>query len=106
MEAKCRTARTLVNRLSSAGDPAALSSAITEIRLISKLDEEIRLPLAEAGAIPFLARHLVAAPPIASPSSQENASASILNLSISAREPLMSTPGLLDALAYSLRSSA
>ncbi|KAH0464915.1 hypothetical protein IEQ34_005018 [Dendrobium chrysotoxum] len=106
MEVKRRTARTLVKRLSSAGDAAALASAITEIRLISKLDDEIRLPLADAGAIPLLASHLVAVPPIASPSSQENASASLLNLSISAREPLMSTPGILDSLAYSLRSSA
>ncbi|PKA67018.1 U-box domain-containing protein 4 [Apostasia shenzhenica] len=106
MEVKRRTARTLVKRLGSASDAAALAATIAEIRLCSKQDEEIRLPLADAGAVPLLSRHLLAGAPIASASSQADAAAALLNVSISDRETLMSTPGLLDALAHSIRPAS
>ncbi|KAG0487918.1 hypothetical protein HPP92_006729 [Vanilla planifolia] len=106
MEVKRRTAGNLVKRLNSAGNEAELASAIAEIRRATKQDDEIRVPLADAGAVPLLSRHLLSAPPISSASSHENASAALLNMSISAREHLMSTPGILDALAHSVRPSS
>lgn len=132
MEVKGRTARLLVRKLigaSSEGDDAAVDDAISEIRLLSKHDPDFRPLLAEAGAVPLLAHHLlIFSTPCASPtsphhqnhhgskasanghqqggSSQEDAAAALLNLSISSREPLMATPGLLDALAATLRRPA
>lgn len=106
MEVKGRTAHTLLKRMTHPGGATALAETIAEIRLLTKHDPEIRLLLAEAGAVPLLAHHLLAVPPIASPSSLENASAALLNISISTREPLMSTPSLLDALVHSISPSA
>ncbi|PKA53713.1 U-box domain-containing protein 4 [Apostasia shenzhenica] len=106
MEVKNRTAGTLVKRLSHAGDEAAISDAIAEIRLLSKHDAEIRFPLAESGVVALLSGHLLAGATISSPSSQENASAALLNLSITVRQPLVSSPELLDSLARCLRPAA
>jgi len=58
----------------------------------SKDDPEIRVPLAEAGVVPLLAAQL--------------STAALLNISISAREQLVSAPGLLDALTAALRTGA
>ncbi|KAL5228900.1 hypothetical protein ABZP36_017165 [Zizania latifolia] len=102
MEVKLHTARTLVGRLRGAAavhDGAATAVAVAEIRHMSKGDPEIRALLADAGAVPFLAAQLTA-PSAAS----EDAAAALLNISISAREQLMSTPGLLDALMAALRA--
>ncbi|XP_008782030.1 U-box domain-containing protein 4-like [Phoenix dactylifera] len=100
MEVKLRTARSLVKRLNSAPDGDSAAEAIAEIRLITKHDPEIRFPLSDSGAVPLLAAYLL--PGGYSAVSQENAAAALLNISISAREALMSTPGLLDALAAAL----
>ncbi|XP_062208121.1 protein spotted leaf 11-like [Phragmites australis] len=105
MEVKLHTARTLVGRLrgaAAAHDGAATASAVAEIRLVSKDDPEIRAPLADAGAVPFLSAQLTTGPSAAS----VDAAAALLNISISAREELMSTPGLLDALTAALRTDA
>ncbi|KAG8053906.1 hypothetical protein GUJ93_ZPchr0001g31845 [Zizania palustris] len=102
MEVKLHTARTLVGRLRGAAavhDGAATAVAVAEIRHISKGDPEIRTLLADAGAVPFLA-----APLTAPSAASEDAAAALLNISISAREQLMSTPGLLDALTAALRA--
>ncbi|XP_010926990.1 U-box domain-containing protein 17 [Elaeis guineensis] len=103
MEVKLRTAASLVKRLNSAADADSAAEAIAEIRLLSKHDPEIRPLLADAGAIPVLAARLLPGGGRHSPPSQENAAAALLNLSISSRETLMSTPGILDALAAAIR---
>ncbi|KAJ4772620.1 U-box domain-containing protein 4 [Rhynchospora pubera] len=102
MEVKLRTVRSLVRRLSEATDEPSIAAAVAETWLMSKHDSEIRLPLAEAGAVPLLSKHLRAGS-MASSSIQEDAAASLLNLSIAARESLMSTPGLIDALGNALK---
>ncbi|EAY77280.1 hypothetical protein OsI_05255 [Oryza sativa Indica Group] len=102
MEVKLHAARSLVGRLRGAAavhDGAATAVAIAEIRQATKDDPDIRAPLADAGAVPFLAAQLTA-PSAAS----EDAAAALLNISISARGQLMSAPGLLDALTAALRA--
>ncbi|XP_062187810.1 U-box domain-containing protein 4-like [Phragmites australis] len=102
MEVKLHTVRTLVGRLrgaAAAQDGAATAAAVAELRLVSKDDPEIRAPLADAGAVPFLVAQLATAASV-------DAAAALLNISISAREQLMSTPGLLDALTAALRTDA
>ncbi|TVU01874.1 hypothetical protein EJB05_52640, partial [Eragrostis curvula] len=104
MEVKLHTARTLVGRLRGAAavhDGAATADAVAEVRRVSKDDPEIRAPLADAGAVPFLAAQLTAS---SSSAAAVDAAAALLNISISAREQLMSTPGLLDALTAALRA--
>ncbi|XP_021910879.1 U-box domain-containing protein 11 [Carica papaya] len=97
MEVKRRTARSLVAKLSSVSEQTR-ADALAELRLISKVDAESRPLIAEAGAIPYLAETLYSA----SYASQENAAATLLNLSISTRDALISTHGLLDALSHAL----
>ncbi|KAI3717240.1 hypothetical protein L1987_68729 [Smallanthus sonchifolius] len=101
MEAKRRTAKTLVAKLSSSSEQTRTAS-VCELRLISKNDPESRSLIAEAGAIPYLSEILYSPSAVA----QENATATLLNISISSREPLMSTRGLLDALCHALRHPA
>ncbi|AEE28274.1 putative armadillo-like helical protein [Arabidopsis thaliana] len=96
--AKRRTMSTIVSRLSSVSEQTR-AAALAELRLISKQDPDSRLIIADAGAIPYLAETLYSS----SHSSQENAAATLLNLSITSREPLMSSRGLLDALSHALR---
>ncbi|XP_074574891.1 U-box domain-containing protein 16-like [Curcuma longa] len=105
MEAKHRKARSLVHRLaSSPARSAATDEAIAEIRVLSKHDPEIRAPLADFGAVPLLASALLDRDS-SDTEALENASAALLNLSISAREAVMSTSGILDALTAALRLS-
>ncbi|GMH19293.1 hypothetical protein Nepgr_021134 [Nepenthes gracilis] len=99
MEVKRRTARSLIAKLSSVSEETRIE-AICELRLLSKTDPEIRPIVADEGAVPYLSETLYSLSPI----SQENAAATLLNLSISSRESLMSTRGLLDALSHALRS--
>ncbi|KAK2978001.1 hypothetical protein RJ640_001185 [Escallonia rubra] len=100
MEVKRRTAKALVTKLSSVSE-LTRTEALCELRLMSKHDPEIRPVIADAGAIPLLSETLYA-PSLAS---QENAAATLLNISITSKEPLMSTRGLLDALSHALRST-
>ncbi|XP_022035012.1 U-box domain-containing protein 17 isoform X1 [Helianthus annuus] len=99
MEVKRRTTKSLVAKLSSVSEQTRTES-LCELRLISKNDPESRALIAESGAIPYLSEILYSPSAIA----QENATATLLNISISSREPLMSTRGLLDALSHALRN--
>ncbi|XP_065867971.1 U-box domain-containing protein 4 [Euphorbia lathyris] len=101
MEVNRRTARSLVSKLSSVSEQTR-SEALSELRLITKQDSDSRSIIAEAGAIPYLSETLYSS----SHESQENASATLLNISISSKDSLMSTRGLLDALAHALRHHA
>ncbi|CAG7868319.1 hypothetical protein BRARA_F00517 [Brassica rapa] len=96
--AKRRTIETIVSKLSSVSEQTR-AAALAELRLISKQDPDSRPIIADAGAIPYLSETLYSS----SPSSQENAAATLLNLSITSRESLMSSRGLLDALSHALR---
>ncbi|OVA18513.1 Armadillo [Macleaya cordata] len=98
MEVKRRTVRSLVNKLSSVSEQTQIE-AICELRLMSKHDPESRSLIAESGVLPILTETLFSS----SPTAQENAVATLLNLSISNRDLLMSTRGLLDALSHLLR---
>ncbi|XP_030465671.1 U-box domain-containing protein 11 [Syzygium oleosum] len=98
MEVKRRTAKSLVAKLSSVSD-LTRTEALCELRLISKHDPDARPLIADAGAIPYLSETLYSS----APDAQENAAATLLNLSINAKEALMSTRGLLDALSHVLR---
>ncbi len=69
---------------------------------MTKLDADSRPLISEAGAVPYLAETLYSS----SHASQDNAAATLLNLSISSRAALMSTRGLLDALSHVLRHHA
>ncbi|XAR63538.1 Ubiquitin--protein ligase [Bertholletia excelsa] len=97
MEVKRRTVKTLVTKLGSVSEHTR-TEALCELRLISKHDPDSRPLIADAGAIPYIAEILYSPSPL----SQENAAATLLNVSISSREGLMSTPGLLDALSHAL----
>ncbi|GMP41128.1 hypothetical protein CsSME_00011330 [Camellia sinensis var. sinensis] len=98
-EVKRRTIKTLVTKLGSVSEQTR-TEALCELRLISKHDAESRPLIADAGAILYLAEALYSTSSIP----QENATATLLNLSISSRETLMSTRGLLDALSHVLRN--
>ncbi|WVZ03926.1 hypothetical protein V8G54_024732 [Vigna mungo] len=95
MESERRTVRTLVSKLSSVSE-AARVDALCQLRLMSKQDPQTRPVISEAGAIPYIAETLYSS----SHTSQENAAATLLNLSITEKEPLMSTRGVLDAIAH------
>ncbi|KAK6933985.1 Armadillo [Dillenia turbinata] len=110
MEVKRRTARTLVKKLSSVSEQTRVE-ALCELRLISKNDDESRAIIAEAGAVPYIAEALYSS----SHDCQENAAATLLNLSISSptrggetldstRETLVSTRGVLDTISHLLRN--
>lgn len=98
MEVKRRTVRSLVTKLGSVSEQTR-AEALAELRLLSKHDAEIRPMISEAGSIPYLAEILYSS----SHAFQENAAATLLNLSITSRDSLMSTRGLLDAISHVLR---
>ncbi|CAK8561105.1 unnamed protein product [Lathyrus sativus] len=95
MDSKHRTVRSLVSKLSSVSERTRIE-ALCELRQMSKQEPETRSVIAESGAIPYLAETLYSS----SHPSQENATATLLNLSITEKEPIMSTRGVLDALAH------
>ncbi|KAI4339104.1 hypothetical protein MLD38_024079 [Melastoma candidum] len=98
MEVKQRTAKSLVSRLGSVSDNTR-ADALRELRLSTKHDPDIRPILAECGAVPYLSETLYSN----SHDLQENAAASLLNLSISSKHDLLSSPGLLDSVSHVLR---
>lgn len=98
MEVKRRTVRSLVTKLGSVSDQTR-TEALSELRLLSKHDGDTRPIIADAGAIPYLSEILYSTSHL----SQENAAATLLNLSITSREALMSTHGILDAISHALR---
>lgn len=97
MEVKRQTVRSLVTKLGSVSEQTR-AEALSELRLMSKLDAEARPLIAESGSIPYLAETLYSS----SDSTQDDAAVTLLNLSISSRAALMSTRGLLDALSHVL----
>ncbi|GMI75895.1 hypothetical protein HRI_001258800 [Hibiscus trionum] len=100
MEVKRRTARNLVAKLSSVSEQIR-TKALCELRLISKHDPESRPLIADAGAVSYLSETLYGS----SPTIQENAASTLLNLSITSRASLMSTRGFFDALSHALSNS-
>ncbi|XP_060218311.1 U-box domain-containing protein 11 [Lycium barbarum] len=99
MEVKRRAVKNLVMKLSSVSEQTR-TEAICELRLISKNDSDSRPLIADAGAVPYLSESLYSSNKL----SQENATATLHNLSISSKDLLMSTRGLLDALSHALRN--
>lgn len=102
MEAvKRRTVKSLVSKLTSVSEHTR-TEAICELRLLSKNDADSRPLIADADAVPLIAESLY------SPSAvlQENATATLLNLSISSKDHLISSHGALDALSHALRHPA
>lgn len=97
MESKHRTVRALVAKLGSVSEQTRIE-AICELRLMTKQEAETRPLIAESGAIPCLAETLYSSVH----ASQENAAATLLNISISSREALLSTRGVLDAISHVL----
>ncbi|CAI9770466.1 unnamed protein product [Fraxinus pennsylvanica] len=98
---KRRTVKTLVTKLSSVSEQTR-TEALCELRLLSKNDPESRSLIAEANAIPLIAEALYSTVVIL----QENATATILNLSISSKEDLIASHGVLDALSHAVRNPA
>ncbi|XP_061347421.1 U-box domain-containing protein 1-like [Gastrolobium bilobum] len=101
MDTKLLTIRTLVSTLTSPSDQTRLAS-LRHLHRISNQDPTARPLISAAGAIPLLAEALYSlSHPI-----QEHAAATLLNLSISDRQPLISSPTLLDALSHVLSRHA
>ncbi|RDX66981.1 U-box domain-containing protein 4, partial [Mucuna pruriens] len=101
MDTKLLTIRTLVSALSSSSDQTRLA-ALRHLRRTSNEDPAARTLIAGAGAVPLLADALYSP----SHSIQDHAAATLLNLSISDRGPLVAVPALLDALAHLLSRHA
>ncbi|KAK4339450.1 hypothetical protein RND71_040912 [Anisodus tanguticus] len=99
MEVKRREIKNLITKLSSVSEQTR-TEAICELRLISKNDSDSRPLISDAGAVPYLSESLYSSNKLA----QENATATLHNLSISSKDLLMSTRGLLDALSHALRN--
>lgn len=97
IEVKRRMVRSLVAKLSSVVEKTRVD-ALCELRLMTKQDPEIRPLIADSDAIPYLAETLYSS----AHDSQENAAATLLNLSISCKESLVSTRGVLDAISHIL----
>ncbi|KAF7836208.1 U-box domain-containing protein 11 [Senna tora] len=97
MEAKRRTVRSLVAKLSSVVEKTRVD-ALCELRLMTKQEPEIRPLIADSDAVPYLAETLYSS----SHDSQDNAAATLLNLSISCKDSLVSTRGVLDAISHLL----
>ncbi|KAK7323286.1 hypothetical protein VNO77_26752 [Canavalia gladiata] len=97
MDTKLLTIRTLVSSLNSPSDQTRLA-ALRHLRNSSNQDPASRLHITGAGAVPRLAAALYSlSHPI-----QEHAAATLLNISISDRHALVSSPILLDALSHLL----
>ncbi|XP_074280586.1 U-box domain-containing protein 17-like [Silene latifolia] len=101
-QVKLKTASLLIENLTSISD-ATRAAALSELRLLTKLDPDIRPIIATFSngvAISNLAENLYSTTPL----SQENAAAILLNLSISSKQPLIATRGFLHALSHALSS--
>ncbi|KAG6408521.1 hypothetical protein SASPL_131534 [Salvia splendens] len=98
---KRRAVKTLVGKLTSVSEQTR-TEAICELRLLSKNDPETRPLIADADAVPLIAESLYSPSLIL----QENAAAALLNLSISSKDHLISSRGVLDALSHALRHPA
>ncbi|MED6137686.1 hypothetical protein PIB30_067255 [Stylosanthes scabra] len=101
MDPNHQTINTLISNLSSDSHTTRLA-ALHHLRILSNQDPAARPLISTAGAIPHLLHALFSSShPI-----QDNAAATLLNLSISDRRQLLSTPHLLDAIAHLLSRHA
>ncbi|XP_075521344.1 U-box domain-containing protein 17-like [Primulina tabacum] len=98
---KRRAVKSLVTKMSSVLEQTRIKS-IYELRLLMKNDPDSRLIIDEANAIPLIAKSLYSPVKIL----QENATATLLNLSISCKKFIMSSHGVLDALSHTLSNPA
>ncbi|KAL3538121.1 hypothetical protein ACH5RR_001487 [Cinchona calisaya] len=95
---KKRAVNSLVTKLGSVSEQNRIE-ALCEIRLISKNDPESRPLIADsAAAVGYISEALYSPVEVL----QENAAATLHNLSISSKDSLMSTHGFLDALSHAL----
>lgn len=101
MEVKRMTAQSLVNRLKSVSEETQ-KEAVRELRLLSKADNDNRICIAGAGAVPSLLDLLYSS----DPDVQQNSITGLLNLSIHGpnREVIMSSRGSMDAIVHVLKS--
>ncbi|KAK9167964.1 hypothetical protein Syun_000104 [Stephania yunnanensis] len=106
LEAARMTALFLVNNLSISPPIETANRLIYELRLLAKSDSSNRSCIAEAGAIPHLARYLTNS--AEEPNLQINAVTTILNLSIfdSNKSKIMESFEALDGVIEVLRSGA
>ncbi|XP_004490559.1 U-box domain-containing protein 17-like [Cicer arietinum] len=95
MEAKRGAVQTLVSNLSSVSERTRIN-ALCELRTMSMKDPETRPVISEAGTIPYLVETLYSS----SHPAQQNAASTLRNLSLTEKETIMSTRGILDALAH------
>ncbi|KAK9682174.1 hypothetical protein RND81_10G055600 [Saponaria officinalis] len=99
-QTKLKTAESLLTALSSVSDHSR-STALSSLRLLSKTDPSFRpifSSLHGGAALSYLSDSLFSTSPL----TQDDAAAALLNLSISSRSSLISSPGLLDALSHAL----
>ncbi|EPS64287.1 hypothetical protein M569_10494, partial [Genlisea aurea] len=97
---KRKAVKNLVSNLASVSEQTR-TAALCEIRILSKDDPESRELIVEAHAVPLIAEALYSPAAIV----QENAAATLLNLSISTKENLtFISHGVLDALSHALRN--
>ncbi|KAG9150325.1 hypothetical protein Leryth_025146 [Lithospermum erythrorhizon] len=101
MEVKQRLIKNLVTKLGSVSEQNRIE-ALSELRTISKSDAISRPLISDSGAIPYLSETLFSDSEIC----QENAAATLHNLTISSKDEIMSTSGVLDALSHVLRNPA
>ncbi|KAH9321635.1 hypothetical protein KI387_016274, partial [Taxus chinensis] len=101
MEVKRMTAQSLVNRLKSVSEKTQQDAA-RELRLLAKRDDDYRISIAGAGAVPNLLELLYSS----DPELQQNCITALLNLSIYGpnREIIMSSRGAVDAIAHTLKA--
>lgn len=98
MEVKRRAVNTLITKLSSVSEQTRTES-LCELRLISKNDPDSRLLIADSdAAVGYISEALYSPVQVL----QENAAATLHNLSISSKDSLMSSRGFLDALSHAL----
>ncbi|XP_074320763.1 uncharacterized protein LOC141657424 [Silene latifolia] len=100
-ESALRTrAESLITKLSSVSDETR-SSALCRLRLLTKSTPSIRAYITtidDGAALSYLSESLYSTSSV----TQDNAAATLLNLSISCPDTLMATPGLLHAISHSL----
>jgi hypothetical protein len=82
LEATKMTASFLVNKMSASQSMEAVNGVIYELRTLAKSNSDSRACIAEAGAIPVLARYLGSDVGVGSLNLQVNAVTAMLNLSI------------------------
>ncbi|KAL8038977.1 hypothetical protein ABFX02_10G005600 [Erythranthe guttata] len=104
LEAIKMTVSFLVNKLTAQQTSEVIDRLVHELRVLAKTDSDSRTCIAEAGALPLLAKFLGSE----HPSLQINAVTTILNLSIleANKTRIMETDGVLNGVIEVLKSGA